>query len=608
MENKINKAYKLFYDNKYAQALDLFNDLVNKYGKENFENNIILCKKKIFNQSMVLSILDNISELSFQYELLLKRLDKNNYKNQILSYDVPILIESCWEGNECDWIYAFISKINKNHLILKEALILAKKNNRKIIFWNKEDPFHYDDFKHIYPMCDYIFTTDSNMIVKYRKDFPDIPINLCMFAAQTKLCNPIDRNKNQQLNICFAGSYYRYNHEDRKKQMDDLLPALIELKGDIYDRMYNRNNERYFFPDKYKKIIKGGVPFYKMFDIYKKYKLFININTVTNSDTMMSRRVYELLACGTVVLSSNSKAMEKQFDGIVPIVSNAKDCVKTAQDLLNDDLKLSKLSHLGYREVHSKHSYKKRVKEIKNIVFNYIENSYNPLVSIILCTMRPNMIERIVENIKYQSYKNLELIAICQDYSYDDVLLLENKLHTFIPNNNIKIYISGRYESLGGKTNQAIEEAKGEFIAKMDDDDFYFKNYISDMLLTFDFGRHDVAGKKERFIYFKYEDNTYLQYVGQKHRYTNFITGASIFAKKDIFNYVKFGEINKGEDSIFLNQLNEKKIRIYASDPYNYCIFRSNDKKFHTWQEGDVLLKRQSLLIGKGLCKNVIEI
>ena len=83
---------------------------------------------------------------------------------------------------------------------------------------------------------------------------------------------------------------------------------------------------------------------------------------------MLSRRVFELLACGTPVVSGPSIAVEKLFDGLVPVVSTEADAVDQIAIMLDDSSHRRKRSHLGYRYVHSKHTYSHRLGEIGDVI------------------------------------------------------------------------------------------------------------------------------------------------------------------------------------------------------------------------------------------------
>src|SRR5690606_27493852 len=120
------------------------------------------------------------------------------------------------------------------------------------------------------------------------------------------------------------------------------------------------------FPDQYSDFIRESVPFTEIVSLYKKFKVFLNVNTIVDSSTMMSRRVYELLACGTPVVSTPSRAIQEQFPGIVHIANDAEEARVIIDKLLTDELFWERTSHLGYREVMKKHTYTHRLRRIEH--------------------------------------------------------------------------------------------------------------------------------------------------------------------------------------------------------------------------------------------------
>ena len=175
-----------------------------------------------------ITILDEISYISFDSEFKLFPLNKANFENQIEgSTSLGFFIESCWKGNFGTWEYAFTSPNlqHQNAQNLLKALDVARARNLPTVFWNKEDPMHYDKFLPISSKCDVIFTTDSNKVKDYQRDIPNAKVETLMFAANINICNPANRFRHEAENICFAGSYYGVGHDNRKKQMDALLPT-----------------------------------------------------------------------------------------------------------------------------------------------------------------------------------------------------------------------------------------------------------------------------------------------------------------------------------------------------------------------------------------------
>ncbi|WP_311950731.1 glycosyltransferase [Halomonas piscis] len=535
-----------------------------------------------------ISIMDEISEECWRHEMTVFPINRNNYKEQVAGSLADFcFLESCWKGNRGSWEYAFTSPGLK-HANAQALLDLIPRVKKKmpLVFWNKEDPMHYDRYLPIAKSADIIFTTDETKVVDYQRDVPKADVYAVPFAAQQKICNPSDRFRTKAESVCFAGSYYGVGHDERKRQMDALLPSIIEFKGAIYDRMSKIDSDRYKFPPQYEPFIRDAVPFTEVVKLYKRFKVFLNVNTIVESPTMMSRRVYELLACGTPVVSTPSKAIEEQFPGIVHVANDAQEANVIIEKLLTDDHFWEKTSHIGYREVMKKHTYTHRLRDIETSL-GYEYDDSEPLVSIITCTRRPNMIDRIVENMTRQNYPNCELILVLQDFTKAHAKELVDKIKAAPSNIRVvKALVNDSSDTLGERFNKAAEIAQGEYIAKMDDDDFYFENYLSDMLIPFTFGDYGLVGKKELYMYLSSSDKLIKRFPGMKHREVDFVAGATFVFKAGVFHKYKFNSLNRGEDSDLINRLKADGVKIYAADPFNFIVWRG-DVTAHTWDATD---------------------
>lgn len=536
-----------------------------------------------------IAIMDEISEECWRFEMESFPINRQTYQQQVATSSADFcFLESCWKGNRGTWQYAFTSPglKHENARALLD-LIPRVKEKMPLVFWNKEDPMHYDRYLPIAKFADIIFTTDALKVSEYQRDVPDAKVYAVPFAAQQQICNPSGRFKTEPETVCFAGSYYGVGHDERKRQMDALLPAIIDFNGSIYDRMSNEKNDRYKFPEQYNPFIRDAVPFTEVVTLYKKFKVFLNVNTIVDSPTMMSRRVYELLACGTPVVSTPSKAIEEQFGGVVHVAQNAEEAHNIINKLLTDEHFWEKISHLGYREVMTKHTYTHRLRNIQQALGHEINDS-TPLVSIITCTCRPNMIDRIVDNMTRQSHPECELILVLQNFNDSQKTELITKLEAQPCSlKRIEIVVNDNSEiTLGERFNQAASLARGEYIAKMDDDDFYFEHYLSDMLIPFTFGDYGLVGKKELYMFLSGSNKLIKRFGGMKHQEVDFVAGATFVFKAAIFHKYKFKALNRGEDSDLINRLKVDGIKIYAADPFNFIVWRG-DTVAHTWDASD---------------------
>ena len=104
-----------------------------------------------------------------------------------------------------------------------------------------------------------------------------------------------------------------------------------------------------------------------------------------------------------------------------------------------------------------------------------------PLVSIITpCYNSENYIQRYIDSIQKQTYKNIELIFV-NDGSTDRTEEILNKNKEVIENAGMKfVYIDQKNKGLGGAINTGLKYITGEYFAWCDSDNFYSEDYVKE--------------------------------------------------------------------------------------------------------------------------------
>lgn len=532
-------------------------------------------------------ILDEMSEQSWSDSFELHKVlpDDQANSNKIEKADF-LFLESCWNGNGGAWANAFVSDglRHRNSKALFRLIGEAKSAEKPIVFWNKEDPMHFDRYLPIAEHATHILTTDSECVDNYRRNVPDAKVAPLRFGSNASLFNPAGRNKSPG-SVCFAGAYYGKNHDERARQMNFALPAIIEFNGTIYDRYSHLGNSRYAFPDEYEDYIKPSVPYEDMIDIYRSYRAFLNVNTITDSPTMLSRRVYELLACGTPVVSAPSRAIEEQFSGIVMTGSNEKQIIEAVEKLLTDREHAQRTSVRGIREIFTNHLYKHRAREIESHLFGIESVDDRPLVSVIIASCRAENVSRVIENLERQNYPRMEVIyAITPEFSEGDINRLSAVSERCSNVERAVILKCSREATLGRCLNAAVSASSGQYIAKVDDDNFYFENYLTDLMLPFEFGDYDIVGKRSYFCYLEGSDKIVWHYPSDTHCETDFVSGDAMIMRRRVFDRAAFPNKRVGEDSHLLREVKKYGGKIYSADQFNFLKFRSADLDNHTWK------------------------
>jgi len=555
-----------------------------------------------------LTLLDPISELNWSTDFWGTRFVRDRAQQQADTEDYDlVLMESVWRGYQDNWLYAMTSPglkhANAQALVaLLEHLrrVNDKGADKPIVMINKEDPLHYDKFLPVMKHADHIFTTDSDMVAAYRRDTQALTVTAMPFAANLSLTNPVGRVREPQEDVCFAGSYYSEGHEERARQMQYLLEPIVAFKGAIYDRMSIHDNTRYHFPERFRPFIRPAVGFQEMTKLYRRFRVFLNVNTIVTSPTMMSRRVYELLASGTPVVSAPSRAMEEQFAGIVPMATTAREAEVEVGRLLSDERHWWKTSQKGVREVALKHQYRHRGALIRQVVLGQQVDLRPPLVSVVMSTKRWTFLDRIVENLSHQVHPRIELIFALRDsWPADKMAELQKRLASLPNIERLKILTFPETVSLGVKLNAAVAEARGEFVAKMDDDDWYFPNYLQDMVLTFDFSGADLAGKWSFPVWLEGEDKLILRNPGHEHKLSPpYVAGPTFVARRAWLQGLPFEDRSQGEDTDLIRRTVAAGGKIYSADHFNFIQFRAADTGHHTWQADPETFLRTGRLVG----------
>ena len=535
---------------------------------------------------VVAAILDTFTEYCLRYEADLVLLTPKQWKRQLeRAQPTFLLVESAWSGNNGEWRYLLTNYKSRDVNPLRDLVRYCREHKLTTVFWNKEDPPNFDVFIDVAKEFDFVFTTDVDSISKYKEICEHDRVHLMAFACQPRLHNPCRDKSWPRYPVCFAGSWMQ-KYSERRRSLDDLLEPALAFGLHIFDRNLKVTgyDSRYRFPDRYQSAIKGSLDYEHMLTAYRCYDVMLNVNTVTDSPTMFSRRVFESLACGTPVISTESVGLEATLGGYVRITRNSQDTTSHLNELLADEERRMREGHLGYRYVHTHHTYRHRMKEMfLEVGIESGDSARKPSVSVVIATCRPDNVKFAIENYKKQVYAEKELLLVLNNAIFD-VQSIEAQAKNL---NNVRIVqVDGRV-TLGESLNSGVEEASGDYIAKMDDDDYYGANYLSDMMLAANFSGADILGKGTYFVYMKAGNITALRSVASQHEFTDFVAGATLTGRREVLREIRFPDCTRGEDSSLLAKASKAGCRIYSADAFNMLVVRGTDHQRHTWDIGD---------------------
>lgn len=537
-------------------------------------------------------ILDEFSELAFSYEWNLLRLSRSGWRSELTDNSVDFLfVESAWNGNGGAWKYqlAGASGVKPDFL---ELLDYCRENGIPTVFWNKEDPPHFEDFLQAAGLFDAVFTSDVNKIEEYRRRLGHNRIGVLPFAAQPRIHAPVrPAHGHQARGVAFAGMYFAHKYPERREQMDLLLGAAVtaglrerEAELEIFSRQLG-GDANYQFPAEFADRVVGSLSYAQMLTAYKAYKVFLNVNSVVDSPSMCARRIFEITAAGTPVVSTPSRAVREYFGADEVFSAETKEEASAQLRMLVRSPELrDRMVHRAQRRIWNGHTYSHRAEQVlAEILPDQVSPVTPPPVSALVSTVRPTQLEHILASVGSQSGVDIELVLLTHGFSIDADRL--NGLAKDHGVGNIRHLEAPSELPLGECLNLCVAASQGKVLSKMDDDDYYAPNYMLDLLHALRFSGASVAGKQAHYMHFTDRKATLIRAAHAEHTFSHLVAGPTITAERAVFEANPFRALARGEDTAFLKDVASAGGSIYSSDRFNFCQMRSGSG--HTWTVSD---------------------
>lgn len=282
----------------------------------------------------ILSILDKFTFSNLSCEPNIELLSNKPYwylKNKPIDL---LLVESAWRGNDDKWrhqIATYPQHPERNIERLKKLVAWCKDKDIPTVFWNKEDPFHYNQFIDAAALFDYVLTTDATSIKRYKIDALNSKIHVATFFIQPQI-----HYQTQQYPInrtLFMGTYDPLLHPLRRVWQDKIFTVAAPFGLDLVNR-HPKHLAHFAFPQ-YEGDVKyfEPIPYAHTPSSCRYYQQILNVNTITDSPTMFSRRLIEIMACGRLAISNPSLAIDHLFKDMCVQVDDADEATQLFSQL-----------------------------------------------------------------------------------------------------------------------------------------------------------------------------------------------------------------------------------------------------------------------------------
>ncbi|GAA2289116.1 hypothetical protein GCM10010149_39880 [Nonomuraea roseoviolacea subsp. roseoviolacea] len=204
-----------------------------------------------------------------------------------------------------------------------------------------------------------------------------------------------------------------------------------------------------------------------------------------------------------------------------------------------------------------------------------------PLTSVLLATRRADMVGFALRQAARQRGAQLEVVLALHGVprGHPDVAAA-----IAAHDGPLTVYEADGREIFGEVLNHAAARASGSFLLKMDDDDWYGPDFLSDLLLAHSYSGAQVVGTVPEFVHLASIDVT-VHRSQVTEQITSFVAGGTILVERSAFQAVGgFRPLRRSVDTQFQEALQAAGGQIYRTHGLGY-ILRRGPAANHTWQE-----------------------
>jgi glycosyltransferase involved in cell wall biosynthesis/spore maturation protein CgeB len=496
----------------------------------------------------VACIMDEFTFNSYRNECNLLQLTPSQWQQELDGFKPELLfIESAWRGKDELWG----NKVGHRSEELVGIIEWCRRHKVPTVFWNKEDPVHFETFLNTAQMFDYVFTTDIDCIHRYKAALGHDRVYLLPFACQPTTTNPLETFERKDA-FCFAGAYY-VRYPERTRDLGNFVSTLAAYRPvEIYDRNYGKSDPNYQFPSEYQPFIVGNLPFDQIDKAYKGYRYAINLNSIKQSQSMFARRVFDLLASNTVTVSNFSRGVRLFFGDLAVTTDSGDEVVRRIEALGKDGAAARKFRLAGLRKVMREHTYQDRFAYLVSKLQGGALPDLLPTIAVTAYVKNEEQLRALLENYRRQDYMHKRLLLVVPN--------------GFTPENmpddeSIQILSSGKIDNL---TIGDLMEGAG-FIAGMVPDDYYGPNYLLDLALATRYSSAEAIGKVTHHVWSP-TSGLRINSDGAQYRLAAGVPARSALAARSLVEGLPLRDWVTG---LYTRQL--EAAEVLAVDEFNYC-------------------------------------
>ncbi|RHW27858.1 glycosyltransferase [Nocardioides immobilis] len=202
-----------------------------------------------------------------------------------------------------------------------------------------------------------------------------------------------------------------------------------------------------------------------------------------------------------------------------------------------------------------------------------------PQVSVVLATKRPQQLDFALRQVARQRGVDAELVLVCHGFTVDEGLVRSR-----LPGKSVVVVEVPESLPFGDVLNAGVRAAGHDLLVKMDDDDWYGPDFLSDLLWARHYSGADLVGMTPDFVYLEELDTT-LRRHDDSERPAKFVAGGTMLLERSFLTAVGgFRPVTRFVDAQLLAATHAVGGTVYRTHGLGYTYRRS--RQGHTWDPG----------------------
>ncbi|WKZ81680.1 MAG: methyltransferase domain-containing protein [Acidimicrobiia bacterium] len=406
-------------------------------------------------------------------------------------------------------------------------------------------------------------------------------------CVDVSVANPIGWRRDPEPNVALI---LPYPDLPSRSLADDHLVAALESRLVVY-------GTRARLPRRLRRRARPEVTSTRMLaEIAKRHAAVLALPDMYGTEAEFVGAVLSVLAAGTPVITPGSALLSEMLplDAVLGVASG-EEAGGVAERLVADPIERERRGVMGRRPVLSNHTTRQRFERILTAL--RIPGDTTERISVLLATRRPGFLDRAISNVERQAGVAIELVLVLHGGGFQDAEVERLTTNRPFP---VKVVRAPATWTFGDCLNAGLAVTTGEFVTKMDDDDWYGAEHLADLLIAHRFSGADIVGKPAAWLHLEATDQTALRPTWVPERFQRHVAGGTMFMRREVVTRLGFERRHKSVDVSLYRRARDAGCSMYVTHAFGYVLVRHGD---HTWkvEDGEMLAGTEHLWEGRRL-------